>query len=368
MRRLQEFLDTQHSLSQSGKATYINAVKCFEVFSGCDFDVVYMDKLKVHEVLNRIKEAKKPSTWNTYLGAYQRLAKWLSDPEDDICPTLWHKIKPISIDWEEKLKDKWLTDEEFFRVLDVTDHPRDKAMYGVALEGGLRACELLCLKIRDCKPCSYGFDVVVSGKTGTSSFPVVLFAPLLRQWLNVHPLKNNIDSALWVVKQSNSHWGERYRALKYHGAFTTFKNHCKEAGITRNISLHAIRHTSITKVARNRKVGVNEEIAKKMFRWKKSSRMFGRYTHLFNTDAMDTYLALAGVKKVEDEKPSVLSNRKCFNCGELNSAEAVYCFRCGFVLSEEAARRLLNERKALDYITRKALEEMQKEEAEKDKN
>ncbi len=81
-------------------------------------------------------------------------------------------------------------------MLDVVDYARDKAIYGTAIEGGLRRGELLSLGLKDFVKTSYGYDVTVSGKTGSSTFPVVLFAPLLTQWLNLHPYKNNKEAYL----------------------------------------------------------------------------------------------------------------------------------------------------------------------------
>ena len=129
---------------------------------------------------------------------YKRYAKWLYDPDDELAPKFWRKIKPKKIDWEKKLKDKWLTKKQFYKLLDVVDYARDKALFSVAVEGALRSGELLGLRIKDVQQTSYGYDITVSGKTGTSTFLVVLFAPLLTQWLNLHPLKHDNDAPLWV--------------------------------------------------------------------------------------------------------------------------------------------------------------------------
>jgi hypothetical protein len=70
-------------------------------------------------------------------------------------------------------------------------------------------------------------------------------------------------------------------------------------------------------------------------------------------------LALAGVKEVTEkiEQPSVLERKKCFNCGELNSAEAVYCLKCGCVLSEEEAQRIIKRQNLIDYLLKLHSEE-----------
>jgi integrase len=174
MKRLNEFLSTQHNLSGSRKDSYFKAVKNFDRFAEAEFEDSFLDPRVVHAALDLLQKGYAASTWNTWLTCYKRYAKWLSDLEDMDCPKVWKKIKPIKIDWEEKLKNKWLTEEELLSILDAVDYAKDKAMYGVAVEGALRPGELLNLKIGDCKPASYGFDVTVSGKTGTNHTKTVI--------------------------------------------------------------------------------------------------------------------------------------------------------------------------------------------------
>ncbi len=355
MKRLEEFLSTQHNLSASTKESYRKAVKAFDKAIKDEFEDSYLDSKIVHVALNKIQKNYAEGTWNTWLTCMKRYAKWLSDPDDTDTPKIWKKIKPIQIDWEEKLKNKWLSEAEFSAILDKVDYARDKAMYGVAVEGALRPGELLGLTIGNCKPASYGFDVTVSGKTGTGSFPVVLFAPLLRQWLNLHPNKKNPEASLWPTKR-NVHNDCTVSESQFM-ATIDFKRYAKEAGITRPISLHILRHTKISWTAKSTEVGVSDEMAKKMFRWGKNSRMYSRYSHLFGVDSNKTYLALAGVKQESEIKSSILVRRKCFSCGEENSADALYCFRCGSVLDQEQAIRIVKEREMMDYFMKRYMEE-----------
>ena len=356
------FFDTQHDLSSNAVESYKYALKIFESFANQSFDAVYLDENVVHKVLRKISENYSDSTWNLYLILFKRLAKWLSDPDDEVCPKFWRKIKPKKIDWEKKLKDKWLTKEEFFRLLDVIDYSRDKALFGVCVEGALRRGELLSLRVRDVTKTSYGYDIVVSGKTGTSSFPVVLFAPLLTHWLNMHPFKHNGNAPLWPRKKCGF-TGGRFQGVQKGIVNAMLKRYAKMADLSEMVSLHWLRHTKITWTAKDKNVRVSDEMAKKLFRWGKSSRMFGRYTHLHGVDSKDTFLALAGVKTEEEtEKINVLAPKKCLNCGEVNSVEMLYCGKCGFVLSEKEAENMIAEKKIMDRMKQFFIERMEKEE------
>jgi integrase len=353
--KFEDFLGSQHSLGKRSIKNYRDSQRKFLEFAKENFEDIYLDKEKVHRVLGLLSEDLSDSSWNLYVTLYKRYAKWLFDPEDEVCPNFWRKIKSIKIDWEMKLKDKWLTEEEFYRFLDVIDYPRDKAIFGVAVEGALRLGELVALKIRDTKKTSYGYDVTVSGKTGSSSFPVVLFAPLLTHWLNFHPFKNDSDAPLWIGTRGRHSMGK----LGNNGVHWLIKKYAKRAGLP-DISFHWLRHSKITWTAKNKKVRISDEMAKKMFRWGKNSTMFSRYTHLHGIDSKDTFLALAGVKTEEEEEgPSVLVSKKCLNCNEVNSAGMLYCGKCGFVLDEEEARKMIEQRKLQEAFMKLAMEKLQ---------
>ncbi|MFA5365541.1 MAG: tyrosine-type recombinase/integrase [Candidatus Bathyarchaeia archaeon] len=360
------FIDSQHSLNEQTKRGYKLAVRRFEGIALKKFEECYLNYDIIHAVLAKLDEQLEDSTWNLCLQRYQRLAKWLFDPDDDDCPKLWRKIEPKKIDWNKKLKDKWLTEEEFYSLLDVVDHPRDKAFFAVATEGGLRPGEVLGINIGDCKAVEYGFTVMVSGKTGTRSVPIVLFASLLRNWLNHHPLKHDKDAPLWVQRIGVSYQRVSYSTMnRWH-----FKRYCAAAKIYRwktitkfvtgkdgvrrevtksinAVSLHYLRHTKMTWTAKNRKVKITTKQANLMFGWSPNSNMFNRYSHLAGSDSEDAFLDLAGVERVKGQadKPSVLLRQKCLNCGELNGAGSMYCFRCGCPLSEVAAQALVDKRR-----------------------
>ena len=125
------------------------------------------------------------------------------------------------------------------------------------MEGALGSGELLGLKIGDIEKTSYGFDVTVSGKTGSSSFPVVLFAPLLTHWLNFHPYKNDPSSPLWLVRR-----GEKRMDLQENGLAHLIRKYAKKSGLNKKISSHWLRHSKITWTAKNSKVRISDEMAK----------------------------------------------------------------------------------------------------------
>ncbi len=358
MSKLEQFLTSQHSLSSGAKRRYCFALKLFvQESGGKPFEDVFLDSVTVHTVLGKMEKQLKPSTWNGYLQCYKRYAKWLSDTEDLECPVLWRKISQKRIDWEKALKDKWLSEEEFLRMMDVADHPRDKALLGVSVEGALRAGELLSLRVGDCEPTAFGeqngFKVTVSGKTGTGSFPVVLFAPALESWLNHHPCKNDPKAPLWVRRKSGR-FGNVFEGIRYGNVARIVRTLADRADIKRvkPVTPHWLRHTKITWTYRQRKFRVSDEAARKAFRWRPGSSMPSRYAHLTGADSDDLFLALAGVEKSEVAKATaVFAKKKCPRCSHENLVNMLFCQQCGSPLQQEAADLVIKQRRLLDLLS-----------------
>jgi hypothetical protein len=181
-----------------------------------------------------------------------------------------------------------------------------------------------------------------------------MLAPLLTQWLNVHPSKHDPEAYLWIAKRDNPYHGSRYRPLKQGAVNWQFKRYCKEAGITRNCHIHMLRSSKITWSAANLDVGLSDEMAKKCFRWKKSSRMYSHYVRAGGLDSKKAFLALQGIKEETDKPLNILSEVKCLGCGAMNPVSLLYCPNCGMVLNEEQARRLVAREQMLDKILKAA--------------
>jgi integrase/ribosomal protein L40E len=359
MRRVEEFLNTQHHLSEGRKQGYREAIQGFDRRANTEFEDIYLNKTKVHATLSALStpetnsafEGLEDSTWNQWLICMKRYARWLKDPEDEETPKLWRKIEPKKIDWEEKLKGKWLSEQEFLDLLNVTFNPCHKAMWATGQSGALRACEILGLKVGDAEVQGNEIRVTVSGKTGTRSFVMNQFAPILKHWLNFHPLKHDRNAPLWVRKNLGTKYS-LYEPLKYNCINVLFKKYCGLAGIQKPVSLHWLKHTKITWTARNQKIRINDKQANAAFGWSPNSDMFKRYTHLHGTDTDDTFRALEGVETLKEKASSnvnILQSKKCFNCNEQNDASALYCVKCGSPLNEKAAleqseMKRLNER------------------------
>lgn len=380
MRKLEEYLNSKHDVKKQPKENYRITIKSFEdclhtIEPQQEFEDVYLDSIKVNTALNLLSEQIEDSSWNLRLSLMKCYVRWLYGNEEDELPKVWRSIKPKKIDWEEKLKDKWLTEQEFLDLLNATELMCFRAAWATGQSGALRRGELASLKVGNAEVLGDEIKVTVSGKTGTRSFVMNQFAPILRHWLNFHPFKDDPNAPLWI-KRRNSHGG-LYKGIGARSLDKIFKKYTERAGIARwktkidqktgeekkvnVVSLHWLRHTKVTWTARNRKIRVNDKQANAMFGWSPDSEMYKRYTHLAGTDTDDAFRLLEGVEAKHDDavQKNVLARVACFNCNEQNSAGSLYCVSCGFPLNADAAQRLLD-RKMMEEDLRKMQAELNK--------
>jgi integrase/recombinase XerD len=74
--------------------------------------------------------------------------------------------------------------------------------------------ELLSLKIRDIEFDKYGAFLMVTEKTGMRPVSIIMSAPALGEWLNVHPNRGDTDSPVWIGEGRGGRSCLRYEAVR----------------------------------------------------------------------------------------------------------------------------------------------------------
>jgi len=252
----------------------------------------------------------------------------------------------VSVSGKEKPRVKAseiLTEKEIEKLVEIAEHPRDRAFISMLYELGARIGELGNLDIKDVSRDKHSFILDLSGKTGHRTPRIVVSDPYLTAWLNMHPLRNNPNAPLWVML------GERNKNEKMrYGAFRALLLRLKErAKIKKRIYPHLFRHTRVTHLLINKQI--NESQAKVYFGWTPSSTMLSEYSHLISKDVNDTMLELHGIKTSEAEKqePKV---RQCPRCQDLNPKDHLFCKKCGGVLEVKTAMELDEKRGGFDDV------------------
>ena len=86
------------------------------------------------------------------------------------------------------------------------------------------------------------------------------------------------------------------------------------------------------------------------FGWRQGGRTAAVYTHLSGKQVDDQILAVFGKKRIDLETNVAVDVVRCLRCGLEKVPTAVQRGKCGFPLSAEAARKLLERRQMADAI------------------
>ena len=244
-----------------------------------------------------------------------------------------NKIYPEKVDWikgREKRGNKEnldiITPEEIKKVIDACENFRDKAVISLLYEGGFRIGELLNMKIRDLKNERNYMKVSVTGKTGPREVLIIYSIPYLNQYLNLHPLKNNLDAPFWISIGGYKH----NQKLIYLGVRKLIKRVFKRAGVNKKrLYPHLFRHSRATELAKH----FTESQMKAYFGWTQGSNMAAIYVHMSGRDVDGSVLRYYGIEdKKEDYRDKLNNNIICPRCQLVNSFTENVCVQCGLNL------------------------------------
>ncbi|GAF89381.1 unnamed protein product, partial [marine sediment metagenome] len=204
------------NLSISRRIRIIGTLNTISKFLDVDFDKASKDDLK--NVVLKIDTKKEWSiaTKHTYKAIIKKFYKWLAygdeykDFQDYPEIISWMKVSIKSKDQPRINASDILTELEIEKLINVAEHPRDKAFISMLYELGARIGEIGSLRIKDVSRDKYSFIIDLSGKTGHRTPRIVISDPHLSSWLNIHPFKNNPNAPLWIML-GNRNKNERMR-------------------------------------------------------------------------------------------------------------------------------------------------------------
>lgn len=252
---------------------------------------------------------------------FKDLLKYLKEDE------LNSMIKIKASKTNNKLPEDLLTHDDIEVLIKASNHPRHKAMVASVYEAGSRAKEILSCKLKHVEFDDEGFVHILfpKGKTGARKILLVYAASYLRQWIDVHPLKDDPEAPLWVTLDKN------LKPLKYMGFYSILTGLAEKAGIKKKTNPHSFRHARATHLAHH----MTEQQMKVYLGWVPGSNMTATYVHLAGKDTDGAVLNMYGIKK-QEEKPDATMPVKCPRCKEYNPQNAAFCYKCGYGLDDNA--------------------------------
>lgn len=302
-----------------------------------DFDQAVREDLQalVAHLLTR-QPAYSAETIGTYKAILKRFYTWLGNPNEFSArapsPPLvaWITTHVRAKDKKKLQRGDLLIPGDIEQAIAASQNVRDKALIASLWETGGRIAEVGNLQNHDVTKDEYGYTLDVNGKTGHRTILIVSSAPLLTQWRNMHPFRNDPEAPLWVHYQ----FANAPHPLRYSTIRSILNTIFRRAGITKRVYPHLFRHSRATYCLASGLM--TEAQAKAYFGWTPNSDQLATYAHLLASDANAAILRennLAPTKPLHDE----LRATKCYRCSELNASFAEYCTKCGAVLDLKKA-------------------------------
>jgi integrase/recombinase XerD len=233
----------------------------------------------------------------------------------------------------EKKQVLFFRDEETEALIRAAGSDRDKAIFGVEGELGLRTGELLGMRVGDVTVDDAGALVNIErGKTGPRRLRSIAAVRYLTEYLANHPFRDDPSAPLWVTSSTN----HSNRALSWRALSRTVKKTAMKAGIAKpRAYTYMLRHGSAT---RNAKYLSDAEL-KLMYGWSMGSRMPAVYVHLSGGDLDEKYQTVYGSGKPVAPRPS-FAPTICPRCSEKAAPGMLYCPKCAAPLDQAERARL----------------------------
>lgn len=302
-------------------------------------------------------------TYNTYRIHLLRFFKWLYyphvEPDKRQKPPVMENIaklkrKEISC---YKPSDLW-TPEDDILFLKYCPSKRDKCYHAMSRDLSCRPSEILRLKIKDAVFKTIGVSqyvqVVVNGKTGTRSIPMINSIPYFKDYIDhEHPQPSNPNSPL--ISGIGKSLGRHLTSVGIAKAYIKYKikvfpkmlespnimpedKHKISELLKKPWNPYVRRHSALTEKARMLK----EPILKMHAGWSPRSQMHLKYEHWFGNESSESLLEAYGLIdhgiQIDQLKP-----KQCPNCNNPNKIDSRFCAHCRMVLSYDAYSQTLEE-------------------------
>jgi site-specific recombinase XerD len=347
---LQEFNRylVERSISLSTRNNYISTLRLISYSIGKTLDksitkkdleqwLENISKDIVSTKVSKIIAVKKYFKWLYYRGTNKMKKK---------------SVYPTIVDWIEMPNNKVekrltsadiLTQEEVKNMINACNNTRDRAVVSLLFDSGLRRQELVNLNVGDIHiKIDYSFLTVrheQGNKTGARDVILNFSVSALKEWLNVHPFKDQQDKPLFVCLEhgDNNHKHKYCERLQGQSILRIVKQVSKDAGINKRVFVHLFRHSRNTDLE-NKNCPRDARVY--MFGWSKNSHMPEHYGHLSKEQVIEKIRIADGLKP-QPQLVDILKPVVCPRCNEQNSPTNKYCGKCTMPLDEQSMQKII---------------------------
>ena len=328
------------------------------------------------------------TTWNVYMNHLKYFFRWFyneyakergykpeynySSPMDWTTPEFMKikkkKTKRLSPYIESELWSK----EELLLIIKYERYRRNKAAISLLWDLDARNHEVTLLKIKHVRlKEKYGEgEIPYEAKTGSGPMLLTFSFPYVRDWLNEHPFKNELEArlignlyngapikpeALWTVMKQLR---KRIVRMLKDNTITNIEEREKIEEIVRikKWNPYCIRHSAITSDSDY----LPEYALKKKVRWSMNSKQGSRYIKgRMGNELKNKILEYNGINTSNTvvKRPLVL---ECARCQFINLLENKFCSKCSYPLTPEAFDQLKqNEEQRFKDLEDKLIKDME---------
>jgi integrase/recombinase XerD len=218
---------------------------------------------------------------------------------------------------------------------------RDVAMISIMLATGQRLDAVRTLRLKNVKKDGPVMEISLNedegdlkGASGTK--PLLWAKDFVRPWYMDHPHKGNPDAALFPPLDGANSTNET-DPIRPKSVYNAVSNAADEAGISKNVYPHLLRHCALTRMAAQE--NLNEQQIKQIAGWHGDSSQFATYIHMADEIATDGFRQALGYPTSESGPPIVgrPSLEECPNCGDRLQEGSERCLTCQTPLTHGAA-------------------------------
>jgi len=263
--------------------------------------------------------------WFRFVKRGNRLHKKVGTP-DELFDIVMREVK------NKLVREQLIDEKDISALIECSLNPRDKALWSVQYEAGLRVGELCSLKLKHISHDKNGFLISVSGKTGSRKVRIHSSQVELANWINTHPFKDDPEAWLWVTLDG------KFNRMKPDAVRRELGRTVKRSGIKKRIYPHLFRHSEITRLV----INTPDLTMRERHGFSANSKMIARYSHLNQDEHDKAYLEAIGAKVNEDDTEERLPV-KCNICNNINAPDQDLCSVCAKPLNMQKAIQFDNQ-------------------------
>ena len=225
-------------------------------------------------------------------------------------------------------RDLLLWEKDVVPMIEAAHNPRDKALFAVQFEAGLRSGELFDLRVGDVFDGEHTVGVHVDGKTGERAVHLIMAVPYLHKWLDVHPGTDR--DYMWT--KLNKPERPSYNTWREY-----FQKAAERAGVTKKVTPTNFRKSNTHWLVTQ---GYAQPRIEDRQGRKRGSDHTRRYMARFGDESNEReYARMHGVE-IEEKESAEVEPLDCPRCHRETPRHEDHCVWCHFALTPDAIDEL----------------------------